>query len=153
MVTVLAAWHPGDKDEPPITLEVPGGASIIKLARPKLSYCPPQPLIWLCRDGYRFTWALAAPPMTSEIQLAADANQVESWLVSELSENRRYTRRTLDTARFRFGLGRDQLRRALAELEISRRVIDAPLPVEERYGRRQTYLHPTRANARAPSAQ
>lgn len=153
MVSVLGTWKPGDKDDPPVTLETPAGASVLKLARPKLTYCPPLPMIWLARDGYRFTWANAAPPMTPESQLAADADQVEAFLVSELSDHRRYTQNTLIDARFRLGLCRDPLRRALAELEVSRRVVHADLPAEERRGSRKTYLHPVRFTARAGSAQ
>ena len=153
MVSVLAAWKPGDKDDPPVTLECPAGASVLKLARPKLTYCPPLPMIWLARNGYAFTWANAAPPMTPESQLAADADQVEAFLVSELSDHRRYTQNTLIDARFRLGLCRDPLRRALAELEVSRRVVHADLPAEERRGSRKTYLHPVRFTARAGSAQ
>ena len=153
MVSVLAPWRPGDKDDPPVTLETPAGASVLKLARPKLTYCPPLPLVWIARDGYRFTWANAAPPMTPESQLAADADQVEAFLVSELSDHRRYTQNTLIDARFRLGLCRDPLRRALAELEVSRRVVHADLPAEERRGSRKTYLHPVRFTARAGSAQ
>ena len=152
MVSVLAPWKPGDKDEPPITLETPAGASVLKLARPKLTYCPPLPMIWLARNGYAFTWANAAPPMTPESQLAADADQVETFLLSELTAGRHYTRNTLEAARFKLGLNRDPLRRALAELEVSHRVAEAELPADQRHGRRRTYLHPTRFNSRAPSA-
>jgi hypothetical protein len=110
------------------------------------------PLIWLAREGYRFTWALAAPPMTPESQLAADADQVEAFLVSELADRRHHSRNTLEAARFKLGMNRDPLRRALAELEVSHRVAEAELPAEQRHGRRKTYLHPARFNSRAPSA-
>ncbi len=152
MVTVLAAWQPGGKDEPPLTLEAPAGSSIIKLARPKLSYCPPQPLIWLARDGYSFTWAVSAPARTPEQEAAAHADQVERFLLSELADGRKHTRATLEQARFRMGLNRDPLRRALAELDVSRRIVETALPAEERIGGRKTYLRPA-ATSRADSAR
>lgn len=142
MVSVLAPWKPGDKDEPPITLETPAGAAVLKLARPKLTYCPPLPMIWLARDGYRFTWANSAPPMTPESQLAADADQIEAFLVSELAEKRKHTRATLEQARARLGMNRDPLRRALAELEVARRVVETELPADERIGGRKSFLRP-----------
>jgi len=151
MVSVLAAWHPGDKDEPPVTLEAPGGASIIKMARPKLSYCPPQPLIWLCRDGYRFTWALAAPVQSPEQEAAASADQVEKFLTAELKEGRKHSRSTLEQTCTRIGIGRNLLRRALAELEVSRRVTEVPLPADERIGGRKTYLKPASTPPPAPA--
>ena len=62
MVHVLAPWNSNiSKDTPPRTLASGANTSILRLARPKISYCPPQPVIWLARDGYQFTWATDAP--------------------------------------------------------------------------------------------
>jgi len=148
MVSVLAAWKPSDSDTPPPTLHMAPGASVIRLARPKLSFCGPQPLIWIARDGFRFDWALAAPAQTPEQQTSTHADQLEKFLLSELATDRRYTRNSLEQAKHRLGMNRDPLRRALAELEVSRRIVEQPLPACEQHGRRKTYLHPTRAIAR-----
>ena len=154
MVSVLAPWKPGDRDEPPITLDAPAGTSVLKLGRPKLSYAAPQPLIWLARDGYRFDWAMSAPPQAPDAALQAEANQVEAFLVSELASNRRHTRTTLEQARPQMvGITRNGLRQALAELEVSRRVIESDLPRNERVGGRKTYLHPTASNPAANSGE
>jgi regulatory protein RepA len=143
MVHVLAPWNTGSKDTPPRTLATTGGnVSVLRLARPKISYAPPQPLIWLARDGYRFTWATDAPVPAPERQLAGDADQVLRFIQSELTQNRRHTRATLEQARPDLGMTRDRLRRALAELDVARRITDEPLPADERIGGRKTYISP-----------
>ena len=154
MVSVLAPWKPGDRDEPPVTLNATAGTSVLKLARPKLSYAPPQPLIWLARDGYGFHWAMSAPPQAPDAALKAGANQVEAFLVSELAANRRHTRTTLEQARPQMtGITRNGLRQALAELEVSRRVVERDLPKDQWVGGRKKYLHPAKSNPAADSGE
>ena len=146
MVAVLAPHHPGGNDSPPATLTVNPGDSILKLARPKLSYSPPQPLIWIARSGFRFNWAMDTPAILPEHRLSADCDQVERFLRSELTQGRKHTRTTLDAARATLSMSRDSLRRALAELDVSQRIRDEPLPESERIGGKKTYLLPVGLN-------
>jgi RecA-family ATPase len=148
MVAVLAPWNQNSKDTPPRTLQTGDGVAVLKLARPKTSYAPPQSPIWIARDGYRFTWATDAPPPAPERQLAGDADQLLCFIRSELTQGRRHTRSTLEQARPDLGMTRDRLRRALAELDVARRITDEPLPADQRrIGGRKSYLcplpHPT----------
>jgi RecA-family ATPase/phage/plasmid primase-like uncharacterized protein len=141
MVSVLAPWKPGDHDDPPVTLDVPAGASVLKLARPKLSYAPPQPLIWLARDGYRFDYTLAAPPQAADATLRANADQVYSFIAAELKLGRKYSKVQLVESRDQLNMRRDPIRAAIAELEISRRIVHADLPADECRGGRKTFLN------------
>ena len=116
MVAVLRSWDPEAADDK--LIPPPGSRSapvrqVIVLARPKLSYAPPQPLIWITRRGYafeHFTAARADP----EAEARARADQLERFLISALASGLRYTRNTLtDTGVIK---PRDKLRAALSAL-------------------------------------
>ena len=143
MTTVLATWKPdeaGGLHPPPGCLPGPD-ASITVMARAKLSYAPPNlPLIWVRREGFAFTAFIEQPKAAPEAQRAAHAVQLERFLLAELEQGRRYTGTTLETMADRLGLTRACIRRALAELRVSGRVVDMPLPKELCQGVRKTFL-------------
>ena len=143
MTTVLATWKPdeaGGLHPPPGCLPGPD-ASITVLARAKLSYAPPNlPLIWVRREGFAFTAFTEQPKAAPEVLRAAHADQLERFLLDELEQGRRYNATTLGTMSDRLGMTREGIRRALAELKVSGRVVDAPLPPDLCHGGRQTCL-------------
>lgn len=145
MTFVLQAWRPGkDADlRPPATCTAETDAHLSVLARAKLSYAPPNlPLIWIKRKGFTFEHFLALD-VSPEDARQARADQIERFLISELSLGKRYTNRELESSLDRLdGMKRDHLRAALLDLTVMGRVVDIDLPAKEKKGRRQTYLHP-----------
>jgi RecA-family ATPase len=145
MMSVLQTWTPeaaGNRQPPPGCTPGPE-ASLTILARAKLSYAPPNPpLIWIRREGFAFAHFTEEPKPAPEDLRAAQADQVERFIRAELERERRYTQTTLEAVAGIMSLTRQTLRQALAELRISGRVIEAPMPKEQCQGGRKTYLCP-----------
>ena len=150
MVAVLQAWDERKSgDTPPMTLDYGPADKVLMLARPKLSYAPPSPLIWLARHEHAFSHALPIQ-IPEESVRAARADQLENFLVSEYRAGRHYTKRRLEDGRH-VDIPRAELRAALAELEVSGRVVGKALPKSEVAGARKTYLHPIKRIPIAPN--
>lgn len=142
MTFVLQTWEQGDKETPPPGCKPDGQSNLVILARPKLSYSIPNlPKIWIKRTGYRFehfTELRATPEQAN----AARTEQLHQFLTWELSQGRKYTQNNLEHSLDKLNMTRQQLRAALSELQVTRRVVDADLPENERQGRKKTYLKP-----------
>jgi RecA-family ATPase len=143
MVAVLRSWNPEADDDkliPPPGLSFGTGEQVIVLARPKLSYAPPQPLIWITRrGGYCFKHFIATRT-DPEAEASARADQLERYLISQLKDGRRYTQNLLQDMEL---MKRKELRVALATLRAAGRAIDAPNPAAAHArGGAHTYLHP-----------
>lgn len=144
MVAVLRSWKGDDETDkltPPPGFHAGPDDQVIILARPKVSYAPPQPLIWLTRNGYRFDHVTGVP-RDDDADKSARATQVEQFLISQLAIGSRYTKNMLEDADI---MPQKKLRVALSALMASGRVEDRELPDELRQGGRKTYLHPTSA--------
>ncbi len=125
---------------------LPGESGFI-LARAKLSYCPPQPNLWVRRRGYAFAY-FVEQPRDAKAALGRDAEKVAEFLADELTHGRRYTANTLEAmAGSTLKMPRAHLRSALAALEAAGRLEERELPSDQRRGRRKTYLHPVRYSA------
>jgi hypothetical protein len=142
MTTVLQAWIPdtGSGLTPPQGCKSGSDSSITVMARAKLSFAPPQPLIWIQRTGYTYDHWTEQPKLSPEAALSANADQVERYLISQYAEERYHTTRSLETAPD-IGMSRRAIRAAVDELYLAHRVYDAPLPEKMRVGARKTYLH------------
>lgn len=142
MTAVMQPWHKDDKRQPPPECVPDKDSSITVLARPKLSYAPPNlPLIWIKRTGFQFEHFIEAP-IDPEMNAVAKAAQLLQFLTWELSQNRRYTKRQLEDSLSKLDMSRIELRAALTELQVSGQVVERDLPPDLRHGRRKTYLHP-----------
>lgn len=144
MTSVLQAWSPGNGSglKPPPGCTPHPDASIMILARPKLSYAKPNlPLIWIRRIGWKFETFIDLPKSKDEIR-ADNARQLERFLVSELAAGNKHTRTTLDALYKDIRLTREEGRAALAVLMARGNVVEADLPQEEKQGQRKTYLQP-----------
>lgn len=119
----------------------PGESGFI-LARAKLSYCPPQPNIWIRRRGFEYEYFIEQP-RNSDAARERDADKVVDFLEDELHHGRKYTARSLEDSG-KLKLSRASLRAALANLETTGRIEERELPQGERRGKRKTYLHPLR---------
>lgn len=140
MTAVLEAWD--RKETPPQGCVVSEHATLFKLQRHKVSYAPPnQPTIWIRREGFAYE-AFTEMTRTPEERAAAQANQVERYIISKLEAGEYHTRRSLDDQCEHMGLTRRQIRAAVSTLEAQGRIYDAELPAEKKQGSRQTYLCP-----------
>ena len=139
MVTILANATRVNLQKPD-GFELQPGESGFVMSRSKLSYCPPQPKIWVRRSGWKFDYFLETPRDGDAVR-KMDAEKVVEFLADELPHGRRYTARSLeDTGKTK--MPRARLRAALATLETAGQVEERDLPQDQRRGKRKTYLHP-----------
>ncbi|MCJ8502364.1 DnaB-like helicase N-terminal domain-containing protein [Desulfatitalea alkaliphila] len=137
MVAVLQPWKPSDSRHPPAGCVETPGATISILARPKLSYAAPQPLIWIRRSGWSFEYFTETKVSIEERERAL-FDQIERFLASEVRQGHRHNKTSLETALP--DLKRADVRTAIEQLMARGRIIEQDLPPEERQGRRKTYL-------------
>lgn len=118
------------------------GETGMVLARPKLSYAPPQPDILISRRGYTFTHTSRFEVSKAET-LAAHCDQIVRFLESELAEDRRHTQNSLAAQAGILNMSRDAVRDAVHTLLARNRVEQVLLPGVQRGPR--TYLRPVAA--------
>ncbi len=137
MVHVLQSLTPDEWSNETGT-ELRAGETGLRLARPKMSYCPPQSDILIRRTGYQFQH-VDRVTTSKEQQLNLAAEQILRLLVSELSQGRYHSKNTLE--HLGHGLKRGELRGAVAQLTAGRKIEERPVPNLGKGGK-QTYLHP-----------
>ncbi len=110
------------------------------MARPKLSYAPPQDHIYIVRDGYSFTRVMPrkADPIA---ELEAVNNQVWQLLTEELKNEHYHSQNTLAALGQIANLKRQQIRDAVRLLIASGRVEERP-KLHTGKGGATKYLHP-----------
>lgn len=140
MVTILSSVNGENHGTPPEGFSLAPGDSGFIMARAKLSYAPPQPNIWIRRRGFAFDYFVEERRGADET-LTRDADRIAEFIADELTHGRKYTPNTLEQSR-KIKLSRTRLRSALANLEVSGRLVEHDLPTKERHGKRKTYLHP-----------
>lgn len=145
MVMVLQSLTPKEwRDAIGEDLEI--GCSGLVLARAKLSYCPPQPPIYLKRTGYLFAVVAAnSGPVADERQEQAD--KVWRFLADELACGRRYSKSSVEIVYK--DISQKALRSALAFLEADGRVEERERPKDDRPGNVKNYVHPVEASLSA----
>jgi RecA-family ATPase len=97
MTAVLATWQPGMSQVPslPRGLDANDEGSVLILARPKLSYSPPnQPLILIKRLGFGYAHEIYYPPTTEEQLQAEETEALQKFYRSVLAEYKRGARHT-----------------------------------------------------------
>jgi RecA-family ATPase len=114
------------------------GENGMVLARPKLSYCPPQPDILISRKGYAFAYMTRAESDPAG-KLQANCDQILRAIVADLDKGNRHTQRSLEALNV---MPRSDLRDAVSTLIARGLVEHADIP-ERRKGGPQTYLRPT----------
>jgi regulatory protein RepA len=129
------------------------GSSLLKdengmlLARPKLSYAPPQPDILISRKGYCFAHT-SRLEQTKAQELAAHCDQVAQFLTAELAKDSRHTQNSLMAAGEILDLSQHQVRAAVATLLANGRIEHADMPGKIARGPR-TYLRPIAVSEKA----
>jgi RecA-family ATPase len=137
MVHVLQSLTP-DEWRNETGIELSTGESGLRLARPKMSYCPPVGDILIRRNGYRFDH-VERITTSNQAKLDMAANQVWQLLTFELSQCRYHSKNTLEA--LDTGLKRVEVRGAVDWLLASQRIESRDVPNAGKGGKR-TYLHP-----------
>ena len=138
MVTVLS--NNGDMKNPPEGYELLPGDSGFVMARPKLSYCKPQPNIWIRRHGWEFEYFVEEVKSSDEI-LSRNMERIAKFLRDELHHGRKFTKKSLEnTSLDALKMSRNELRSALSAMEVCGRMTERELPDDERQGGRKGYL-------------
>lgn len=140
MVHVLQSLSPEEFDKATGRSLQEGETGLI-LARPKLSYCPPQPPLYLVRRGYLFR-AVEADARDPGAELAAICNQVLQLIREELRAGRYPTQRGLEAIAKQCSLTRQQVRDAVATLKAAGRIETRQAPESVGWGGRRDYLAP-----------
>lgn len=138
MVLVLQDLSPADFKAATGQHLADGETGLI-LARPKLSYCPPQPPIYIKRKGFAFDH-VAPLPSSRGAKLDAAADQLWQLLADEMQADRRHSKNTIEQVAAET-MKRAEIRGALARLEASGRVELREVPGTIQRGQR-VYLHP-----------
>jgi RecA-family ATPase len=112
-----------------------GGTGIL-LARPKLSFAPPQPDILISRKGYAFKHTGRLKRTKTE-ELELNCAQVLRRIVCDLDADRRHTKNSLEA--LDLGMSRGNVRDAIATLLAGGRLEFVP---EHRRGGAQGYFRP-----------
>jgi len=110
----------------------------LRLARPKMSYCPPVGDILIRRTGYRFDH-VERVITSNQAKVEMAANQVWQLLTLELNLGRYHSKNTLES--LDTGLKRGELRVALDLLLSALRIEIRKIPNAGQNGKRE-YLHP-----------
>lgn len=148
MVAVLQAWKPGNGLRLPPGLHLSDGSSVTILARPKLSYAPPNPpLLWIIREGYRFE-AFTDFQASQEDRETAIKDQVLSFLAAEVKRGVRHNKTSLESSVP--NQTRSDARKAINHLMAEGRIVENYLPPEESKTKRKTYLDVSAGFGRIP---
>lgn len=143
MVAVLQPWDGNQKEPLPQGCKVATGISVTALARPKLSYAPPnQPLIFIQRKGWKFEHFMEAPKQNKVEKQTAHGKQLEMFLTSEVGQSRYHTKKTLEALCGSLGMTRNEIRAGLIALESAGQVQNVDLPKHLRKGGKQSFLCP-----------
>jgi hypothetical protein len=140
MTAVMQSWSPKDDRKLPPGLAHTNGSSITYLARPKLSYAPPNlPLIWIKRTGWAFEHVIETPVSDEEREKAL-LDQVERFIASEVKAGHFHSKKSLGEAMAQLDLSRAAVRSAVERLIAYGRVVIAALPKGVGRGNWKTYL-------------
>lgn len=153
MVAVLQPWAEEESASrrPPAGCTPTPEAGITILARPKLSYAPPNlPLIWIRRIGFEFQY-FAETQVSRDDHRRALADQLERFIESELKFGRKHTKATIETSLD--SMTRAEIRAALNMLFVQGRIVEMDLPKADRQGGRKTYLAPNLAGISVPGGE
>ena len=112
------------------------------LARPKLSYRPPQPDVLICRKGYSFQ-AFTRTTRSKAEEFEAVCDQVLRAIEHELARDRRHTQNSITAMASELGLSRDRIRDAVHLLLARGRLEQADVVDKVQRGAR-TFLRPCR---------
>lgn len=117
------------------------GETGLVLARPKMSYCPPQHQIFISRHGYQFVQVNQMRTTKAMEKEKAD-ERIFQFLTTQHQAGRYHTKSTLE--QFDHDLTRAEIRKALGRLLALGRITFEKIPADKKTGRGgpHVYLHP-----------
>jgi RecA-family ATPase len=114
--------------------------NVFQLHRAKCTDAKPwRDPLWMLRRGFRLDAVDVRQP-SAEDRRKGEIDKLVTFLRAETKAGTRHTRNTLDRARDRLEMQRNQIRDVIDRALDSRKVIERDLPEEERKGGRKTYL-------------
>lgn len=119
--------------------ELQPGESGLILARPKMSYCPPQAPIYIKRRGYAYTTVEIAPEGCAADELRARAEKVLAVIHEEIEKGHFPTQRSLEPTVE--GMTRQQVRDTVTWMLSARMILHRRRPDSPQRGAK-TYLLP-----------
>lgn len=122
MVVVMQPLPPKEWSKSTGTTLAEGETGFV-MAFPKLSYCKPQPSIFIRRAGFRFTQIQSVLPQTAEAALKLNADKVHEFLLKEYAAGNRFSNTALDACTSQLELNRAEIRAACEALKTQGRVI------------------------------
>lgn len=93
------------------------------MAFPKLSYCRPQPPIYIYRQRHAFFKVESVVPQDPDQALSYVADQVHAFLLKKFVSGQRYSITTFDCCAAELGISRKQLRNACSNLQAGGRLL------------------------------
>ena len=111
------------------------------LSRPKLSYAPPQPLLWIARDGWSFEGEVGKVVTPVEREQAEYA-KLNTFLLEELKLGQTHTINSLKEKVRDHGVKRASVDRIVKRMVRAGLTDEAELPRELRAGPKTKYLRP-----------
>lgn len=99
------------------------GETGLVMAFPKLSYCKPQPSIFIRRTGFIFDMIQSVLPQTAESALMLNADKVHEFLLKRHAEGKQFSNTALDACTSQLVLTRAEIREACEALKTQGRVI------------------------------
>jgi RecA-family ATPase len=142
MVHVLQSMGPGDWLKA-TGLELGPNETGLILARPKMSYTPPQGEILIRRCGYHFECIERAID-GKNVRREANASRILQLLNREIEAGRHPTQNVIETLAQDLDLKRNEIRAAIHQLKDDGRVEERDLPTIPQRGSRH-YLYPVGA--------
>ena len=122
MVVVMQPLSPKEWSKSTGTTLAQGETGLV-MAFPKLSYCKPQPSIFIRRAGFRFAMIQSVLPQTAEEVLELNADKVHEFLFKEYTAGQQFSVTALDACTSQLKLTRAEIRDACEALKTQGRVI------------------------------
>lgn len=99
MVAVLARWDEGNQEKHrlPATCDLRDGDTVTMMSRPKLSYCLPQPLLFIRRRGYHFEYFTEEPKLSNEEEEKGIKNQICRWIESQVKQGYQHNKTGIES--------------------------------------------------------
>ena len=145
LVAVLKPHDDSNKNErPPPGCHADPESSITILARPKVSYAPPnQPHIWIKRTGFGYEHFYSAKQSPEE-KMEAKADQLLRFIESRLRRDppERFTSTTLSAQMDLIGMTRAEIRASIGLLMARNNLIEVRISEQKGAGRHPLYLYP-----------
>jgi hypothetical protein len=151
--------HQAERDKAIVPAKLEHAAStgdLYRLHIAKLSADrPAHGALWIARSGFAFDWHaedIRTHQERAADALEADAMAILAYLRAARARGAYHSLRDLQGESQAIGVGQRKIQAAVSRLQAKGLLAEAPLPAEQRHGRRLTYLEPAAEDALDPRA-